>query len=72
MGYKNPIPNVDDKEVAKKFYLSIQYKFDEGVTLEEAVDSIQEFIKEYGIPAESIHFAERPSLRGAGGVNENR
>ncbi len=62
--YKNPISNVDDKEVAKKFYVSIQYKFDEAITLEEAVDSIREFIKEYGISAETIHFAEKPTLRG--------
>lgn len=65
--YKNPIPNVDDKEIAKRFYLSVQYKFDEAITLEEAIDAIREFIKENGISAESIHFAEKPGLRKAGG-----
>lgn len=69
MGYKNPIPNVDDKEVAKSFCLSVKYIFNEEVTMEEAVAAIESYIKENGIPSKSVHFAEKPQLR-AGGANE--
>lgn len=41
-------------DVVQRSYLSIQPKFDEEVTLEEAAVAIKNFIKENGIPAETV------------------
>ena len=65
MGYKNPVPSIDDVMLCKKFYVSKTFTFNENVTLKEAAKGIGRLIKENEgeIPADWIGFADRPKVR---------
>lgn len=63
MNYKNPIPSVDDECVSKIY--SMSFTFDEKVTLEEAVEGINELLSEHGgkIPPAWVRMGEPKSIR---------
>lgn len=65
MGYKNPVPSIDDVMLCKKFYISKTFTFNENVTLKEAAKGIGRLIQENEgeIPADWIGFADRPKVR---------
>ena len=65
MGYKNPVPSIDDVMLCKKFYISKTFTFNENVTLKEAAKGIGRLIQENEgeIPANWIGFADRPKAR---------
>ena len=65
MGYKNPVPSIDDVMLCKKFYISKTFTFNENVTLKEAAKGIGRLIQENEgeIPADWIGFADRPKAR---------
>lgn len=65
--YKNPIPNVEDVDTAKRFFISPIFSFEENLTLEEAAHGISQKIKENGgkIPMDWIKFAESTKIRSA-------
>lgn len=63
--YKNPIPDVEDIDTAKKFFVSPIFSFEENLTIEEAAHGISQKIRENGgeIPVDWIKFAENPKIR---------
>ena len=65
MSYKNPIPSVDDVDVAKRFFVSPIFSFNEHMTIEEAAHGISELIRQNNgeIPVEWIKFADAPGIR---------
>lgn len=65
MGYKNPVPSIDDVMLCKKFYISKTFTFNENVTLKEAAKGIGRLIQENEgeIPADWIGFVDRPKAR---------
>ncbi len=69
MSYKNPIPSVDDVDVAKRFFVSPIFSFNEHMTIEEAAHGISELIRQNNgkIPAEWVKFADAPGIRRTSG-----
>lgn len=63
MGYKNPIPSLDDKFVSKRWGMC--FTFPETVTKEEALRGIQELIEENNgkIPPAWLHMGEPHGIR---------
>jgi hypothetical protein len=63
MGYKNPVPSVEDEYVSKKY--SITFTFEEGATPEEAVSGINNLITKNGgmIPKEWVRMGEPRAIR---------
>lgn len=61
--YKNPIPNIDDKPVAKKYYIA--FTFEERVTKEEATEGINNLIAENGgkVSENWVGMGEYPTIR---------
>jgi len=63
--YKNPVPNLDDKNVSTEFYIS--FVFEKYVSREEAAKGISRVIAENGgkIPIDWIKFGRKPSTLSA-------
>jgi hypothetical protein len=59
----NPIPSLDDVEVSRKFHIG--FTFDECVSLEEAVISINNLLKQNGsvIPKRWVKFGDKSRKR---------
>ena len=65
MGFKNPIPDIDDVREAKRFIISPVFTYEQEMTLEEAAEGIERIIRDNGgkIPLDWVQFAERPKIR---------
>lgn len=63
MPYKNPIPSVDDEKTSENFFLL--FKYDEPKTQDEAVEGINNLIKENAgqVPAEWVQMGYPKSMR---------
>ncbi len=63
MGYKNPIPSIDDEQVGKEFL--IRFTFEDYVSMKEAVEEINQYLESHNgkVNEKAVKFAGNVKLR---------